>query len=535
MSKAHPPVLAFESIPLAGPLLGDHDFDVHCAGELRSGLELLGTRHFELVLLDPALGGVTDLENLVRILTVAPHVPVIVLVSSGAEKLGWEALHLGTQDWFSYEGLTATVLTLAAHKSIARHRSQDATRRDRHLLEILMDTIPDAIYFKDAESRFLRISRSHAKIFKLTNPALAIGKTDSDFFSERHAHQALGDELQIMRTGRPLVGIEEMETWPDGTVTWVSTTKMPLRDPSGKIIGTFGISRNITARKKAQLALAERTRQLQQKNEQIGEELKMARELQLAMLPQEFPRVPPHLPSEHSALEFFSFYSPTGAVSGDFFDVVELSETAVGVFICDVMGHDVRAALVTAMVRALVGDLSRSATDPGQLLAQINRGLSGIFKQTGATMFATALYLIADLANGELRYASAAHPDALHLRRSQGTVEPLQSVSARKGPALGLFDDAVFPTCRRSMEVGDLVLLFTDGLIETESAGQEYFTEARLADTVRQRLHLPPDLLFKEVIEEIRNFSGQGEFTDDVSLVGMEIKRIGAAALQAVC
>ena len=93
----------------------------------------------------------------------------------------------------------------------------------------------------------------------------------------------------MLRTGVPLVGIEELETWPDGTSTWVSTTKMPLRDAAGKIIGTFGISRDITPRKRAEQVLAERTRQLQQRNQQMEEELRMARELQIAMLPQRFP------------------------------------------------------------------------------------------------------------------------------------------------------------------------------------------------------------------------------------------------------
>src|SRR5690606_3621505 len=138
-------------------------------------------------------------------------------------------------------------------------------------------------------------------------------------FSAAHAQQALADEQQAMRTGQPLVGIEEAETWPDGSVTWVSSTKMPLRDANGKTLGTFGISRDITARKKAELALAVRTRQLQQKTEQIAEHLRMARELQLAMLPQKFPCLPPHLPYHDRALDFFSFYLPNGSVSGDFY------------------------------------------------------------------------------------------------------------------------------------------------------------------------------------------------------------------------
>jgi two-component system, sensor histidine kinase and response regulator len=126
---------------------------------------------------------------------------------------------------------------------------------ESELLRILMDNVLDAIYFKDLESRFFCISRSMAVRFGLSDPAEAVGKTDFDYFNEEHARQAYQDEQEVIRTGRPLVGREEVEYWPDGRVTWASTTKLPLRDCSGTIIGTFGISRDITHRKRAEKSL----------------------------------------------------------------------------------------------------------------------------------------------------------------------------------------------------------------------------------------------------------------------------------------
>ena len=117
------------------------------------------------------------------------------------------------------------------------------------LLETLMDSVPDSIYFKDRQSKFTRINRYAAAHYGIVNPALAVGRTDFDFFTEEHAGQALRDEQQIIRTGQPLVSIEEKETLPDGKLRWVSTTKLPLRDREGDIVGILGLSHDITQRK----------------------------------------------------------------------------------------------------------------------------------------------------------------------------------------------------------------------------------------------------------------------------------------------
>jgi PAS domain S-box-containing protein len=143
-----------------------------------------------------------------------------------------------------------------ARKITERKRAEEALAHEQYLMDAIMNNLPDHIYFKDRSSRFIRINEAQTKFFGLSDPIQAIGKKDSDFFTDEHAKQAYEDEQMIIQTGQSL-NIEEKETHLNRPDTWVSTVKLPLRDKEGNIIGTFGISRDITERKLAEEALQE--------------------------------------------------------------------------------------------------------------------------------------------------------------------------------------------------------------------------------------------------------------------------------------
>ena len=149
---------------------------------------------------------------------------------------------------------------------------------DRYLLDTFMEHTPDHVYFKDERSRFIRVSHALARSFGLDNPSDVIGRTDFDFFGEEHARKAFADEQQLMRTGEALVSIEERETRGGGVETWASTTKVPLRDRAGRIVGLFGISRDITQRKLTELQLAEQAAKLGEQSTEL-ERLTLADDL----------------------------------------------------------------------------------------------------------------------------------------------------------------------------------------------------------------------------------------------------------------
>jgi PAS domain S-box-containing protein len=156
-------------------------------------------------------------------------------------------------------------------KEIAERKKTEAElNHERDLLRALMDNAPDQIYFKDTQSRFLQCSKAMMEKFGVKNVKELLGKSDADFFGEEHARLAFEDEQEIIRTGQPVIGKVEREGWKNNQETWALTSKMPLRNKAGEIIGTFGISKDITAIKEAETKLNSVHKELMDASRQAG-------------------------------------------------------------------------------------------------------------------------------------------------------------------------------------------------------------------------------------------------------------------------
>jgi sigma-B regulation protein RsbU (phosphoserine phosphatase) len=409
-----------------------------------------------------------------------------------------------------------------------RQQAEENLRNSEALYHSLVETLPQNIFRKDLQERFTFANQQFCKTLGRTLEEIK-GKTDFDFFPHELAAKYQQDDRLVIDTGKPYETVEENQP-PGGQKMYVQVVKTPLYGADGKTIGLQGIFWDITQQRQAEekirrvnALLAQNQRELRAKNVQMEDDLKMAREIQLTMLPQQYPAFPASGPQSQSAFEFTHRYLPTGTVGGDFFTVSALSETEAGVFICDVAGHGVRSALVTAMVRALVEELKPVATDPGKFLTKLNSDLHAILKNTGTPMLTTAFYLVADWKSGVMRYANAGHPKPLHVQRSEGRVEPV-NVPGRGQPALGLFEGGEYETAGLKLRPGDLIMLFTDGLYEVEGPSNELYSQDLLIAGVKRRLKMPAGKLFDELLEEIQQFAAGSGFTDDVCLVGMEAK-----------
>ena len=409
-----------------------------------------------------------------------------------------------------------------------RRQAEENLRNSEALYHSLVETLPQNILRKDLQGQFTFGNQQFCKTLGRPLDQI-VGKTDFDFFPRELAEKYQRDDQRVMRTGQPYQTVEEHQP-PGGEKMYVQVVKTPLHGADGTTIGLQGIFWDITQQRLADekirrvnALLAQSRKELQIKNAQMEDNLKMAREIQLATLPQQYPAFPRSPGATGSAFEFTHRYLPAGTVGGDFFAVSALSDKEAGVFICDVAGHGVRSSLVTAMIRALAEELKSFGLDPGQFLSKLNSDLHAILRHAGTPMLTTAFYLVADWRTGIARYANAGHPKPLHVRRSAGRVEALNNVGRRAQPVLGLFSETSYQTSEVKLAPGDLVMLFTDGLYEVQDAADELYSQEMLLAGVQQRLQLPASQLFDDLLAEIRRFSGERNFDDDVCLVGMEL------------
>ncbi len=399
-----------------------------------------------------------------------------------------------------------------------RKAAEAQIEEERHLLRTLIDHVPLQIYFKDLNSRIIMANRGMADWHGLGSNQELVGKHDKDLFSEAHWEKAEADEKRIIETGTPISGQLETETWRESDDSYVVTSKFPWRDRTGVIKGTFGVSSDVTSLVLAQRQATELASELQQKNASYEEELQLAREIQQALSADEM--APVTFP-DGKVLTFGSRYLPISGLAGDFYEIIPYPDGRYGIFICDVMGHGIRAALIVSMLRGLIATQDSSCNDPADFLTDLNIGLCSILERAGVTMFATAFYGILDLPNLKFSYACAGHPGPV-ISGKQGSKQ-LATEREQRGPALGLIADSTYSTHHRSLVDIQRILLFTDGVLEAENKKGEQFLDERLLSVCGDS----PDENMSEwldgIIRTVLDFSGDNHFDDDVCLLGVGI------------
>jgi sigma-B regulation protein RsbU (phosphoserine phosphatase) len=235
----------------------------------------------------------------------------------------------------------------------------------------------------------------------------------------------------------------------------------------------------------------------------IDKQLEMARDLQSRL----FPSQPPHIPRYDIA----GICLPTEEIGGDYYDFIHLPRGGLGIAVADVSGNGIASALVMTAFRGLLRMHTHGSIGPAKIARTINRLLPEF---TGDSHFVTAVYIALNPLTGEFIYVSCGHqpPLLIHL---DGRVDSLNV----HGPALGIMNDVTYPTEKKLLIPGDIMLLYTDGIVELENQAGMEFGGDRLANIVNQNRDLPATELIRLITQVSRQFSGSENFMDDFTLV----------------
>ncbi len=284
-----------------------------------------------------------------------------------------------------------------------------------------------------------------------------------------------------------------------------------LRDEEGNAVEAIGITRDITERKKLQEEHEKTIKKLQERNDIIESDMKTAQLIQQALLPERGP--------QNNYLKSSYRYLPLEAVGGDYFNFIELREGGVGVFVADVVGHGIPAALFLSLLKSSTNKIWRNhALNPKEFMTRLNDDLVEVM----SSYFITAIYgYFAEAENNKtsFTFSNGGHPPPIVYREKAGIYETIYL----KGPLVGAFHEREYLTAVISMERGDRIFIFTDGLPETVNEKKqiigfdnlpEFFTNSH-GDTL--------DKTLDNVVKNVENFRDSEQIQDDMVLIGIEI------------
>jgi PAS domain S-box-containing protein len=361
-------------------------------------------------------------------------------------------------------------------------------------------------------------------ILQYSNPAMSAllgiesGQKPTPQITAFLSNPALASVIQeTAASGQTWSGEIEM-LCADGTTLFVQASVAPNVDADGQVVGMVWSLLDVSDQKRIQQELIEY-------NAQLAEDISLANEFQLAFIQRDYPVFPPDVDKADSALEIGHIYIPSGFVGGDFFEIFAVSENSVGIFISDVMGHGVRSALIVATIRGLIEELGHFRSDPAAFLSHMNTDLTRIIKHSGQAIFATSFYMVLDLTSGELRYAGAGHPFPILLKADHHTAKGLPHERSDIDPALGLFPSTEYRQHLVTIEPGDTLVAFTDGIAEVENADSECFHFHALASSIRHHAAKPVSDMLDGLVADAQTFSGSRRFDDDVCLVSMKFRQ----------
>ena len=247
-------------------------------------------------------------------------------------------------------------------------------------------------------------------------------------------------------------------------------------------------------------------------------DLNLAKDFQRSYLERPYPEVA----AGGLRLRFHHYYAPAMSLGGDFFDISAFGPGSAGVMVADVMGHGARSALITAILRSLISDLSVRGRDVPSFMRELNRRYTDMLRNVPEYLFVSAFYWYADLARRKAFFTTAGHPAPFHISRRRGFIHQLNVLTAH-GSALGLDETAEYPSEECPLQEDDIFLFFTDGVYEARNDQQEEYGEERMTELLRDAISLPASRMVEQLVFSVNQFVSGRPFEDDVCIVAVEV------------
>lgn len=477
-------------------------------------LELLGNYTPDIIFTDlnmPRMGG---LELIAKLKERLPETPIVVISGTGDMKSAIEAIRRGAWEYV-IKPIDFGSLQHVTNRALERARLISENRAYQLRLEDLVMERTQAL--RDSEMRYRTLFDKANDAIVLMQPGhiLSCNIKTGDLFGHdmdtivgsslpafSPAKQSRGIESDVLLTWYErgaMEGTPQFFEWrclhSDGTVfdAEISLTSLELNGTTHLL----AIMRDVTERKKAAAAITE--------NACIRRELDMAREIQRSLLPA--------APPDMRGIRLACRCSPAASVGGDYYDFFVSAPGMLDIVIADVAGHSFGSALLMAEARTVLHAKARADRPPAMLLTAVNELIHDDLCRAELQMSVFAVRL--NVQGQMLSYANAGHTRPLLFRRASGDVELLDA----EGMLLGITREVEFEERCCRIACGDILLLLTDGIIESENASGEFFGTGRLCRLLAARQHDDPDVILAAIFEDLALFVGDGQFSDDVSLV----------------
>ena len=390
-----------------------------------------------------------------------------------------------------------------------RKRAEKVLAAKEAQLRVALDNMSGGMMLCDRDLNYVLYNSKYSELFEFPDGLFKVGKSIRDElrFQADRGDYGPGDKDELIEQVVATYQSGEAVSYDRAIAGTGRTLQVHLAPtPEG---GTAVIATDITERKRAEEALQEAYGIIKDQRDRMEDELNIGREIQMSMIPLTFPPFP-----DHDEFSVFAALEPALEVGGDFYDFYFIDEERFCFCIGDVSGKGVPAALFMAVAKTLIKSRAADDRSTASILTHVNDELS---VDNFNCMFVTIFSGILNIRTGELLYTNAGH-NPPYLKRRDGTLQPLDQ---RHGPVIGAVEGIVYAEGRDTMESGDLLLLYTDGVTEAMDIEDRLFSEKRLEQLLVSMDTDDADKVVDNTVVAVKVFAGEAEQADDITVLAL--------------